>query len=119
MESPASDSAFDQRSVGGSGRLMRIFCSVATTRHPVQSSTFSVWNTVDTRSNNALLGRVSPPDPLEGSWESLQLGRPIAVSGVPCEDELITIALRRQRLGHVFVGDDPVVHVVAHEVRIE
>ena len=44
----------DQRSVGCSGRLMRIFCSVATTRHPVHSSTLSVWNTVETRSNNAL-----------------------------------------------------------------
>ena len=44
----------DQPSLGGSGRLMRIFCSVATTRHAVDSSTLSVWNTVDTRSNNAL-----------------------------------------------------------------
>lgn len=45
MESRSSDSAPDHRSGGGSGRLMRTFWSVATTRHPVHSSTLSVWNT--------------------------------------------------------------------------
>src|SRR6266852_9644206 len=54
MDSRSSDSALDQRCVGSIGRLTRISWSVATTRHPVQSSTFSVWNIVDTRSNNAL-----------------------------------------------------------------
>ena len=57
MDSRSSDSALDQRCVGSIGRLTRISWSVATTRHPVQSSTFSVWNTVDTRSNNALRPR--------------------------------------------------------------
>ena len=33
-------------SVGHAGPLIRSFRSVTTTRHPAQSSIFSVWNTV-------------------------------------------------------------------------
>jgi hypothetical protein len=51
---PAEHRRADQDCVGGAGRLTRILRSVTTTRHPRQSSTFSVWNTVTTRSNKSL-----------------------------------------------------------------
>jgi hypothetical protein len=44
----------DQDFVGGAGRLMRTFWSVATTRHPAQFSICSVRNSPVTRSSNAL-----------------------------------------------------------------
>ena len=40
----------------------------------------------------------------------------VDVAGVLGEDELVAIALGGERFGHQFVGDDPVVHVVAHDV---
>jgi len=70
MDSRSSDSALDQRCVGSIGRLTRISWSVATTRHPVQSSTFSVWNIVDTRSNNALRPSRARPHKKETLRES-------------------------------------------------
>ena len=41
------------------------------------------------------------------------------MAGVAGEDELVVVALGGQHLGHVLVGQHPVVHVVAHDVGVE
>ncbi len=45
--------------------------------------------------------------------------RVIDVARIFGEDELIVIAPRSEYAGHAFVGQDPVVHVVAHDVGVE
>ncbi len=42
----------------------------------------------------------------------------VYVAGVAGEDELVGVVFGGEDAGHVFVGDDPVVHVVAHEVGV-
>src|SRR5580658_10189689 len=39
--------------------------------------------------------------------------------GIAGENKLIMIALVRKNLGHVLVGYDPIMHVIAHDIRIE
>src|SRR6266516_4531848 len=59
------------------------------------------------------------PNVFQRLSQSLLFHCPIDMPGVSGEDELIVIALSRQRLGHVLVGKYPIVHIVAHHVRIE
>src|SRR5579863_7456239 len=62
---------------------------------------------------------VALPDVLEGFGEGLEAGSAVDVAGVLGEDELVLIALGSEGASHVFVGQDPVVHVVAHDVGVE
>ena len=59
------------------------------------------------------------PDVFEGFGEGLQFDGAVDMAGVPGEDELVVVVLCGEGFGHVFVGDDPVVHVVAHDVGVE
>jgi hypothetical protein len=43
----------------------------------------------------------------------------VDVSGVAGENELIVIALDSEYGGHAFVSENPVVHVIAHDVGIQ
>ena len=43
----------------------------------------------------------------------------VYVAGVGSEDELVVVALGGECFGHFFVGLDPVMHVVAHDVGVE
>src|SRR5690349_4195142 len=75
----------------------------------------------DNRSKSLLdrTRRVALPHVLKGLRKSLLLDRAIHMAGVSGKDELIVIALGRERLCHALIGQDPVMHVVAHNVRIE
>ena len=55
----------------------------------------------------------------KGSGEGLLSDGAIGASGVAGEDELIVVLLGREDLGHVLVGEDPIVHVVAQGVHVE
>jgi hypothetical protein len=52
------------------------------------------------------------PEVFEGFGEGLGFGGVVYVAGVACEEELVGVVFGCQRLGHVFVGYYPVVHVV-------
>jgi hypothetical protein len=43
----------------------------------------------------------------------------VNMHGIAGEYELLVIALRGQDLRHAFIGQDPIVHVVAHHVGVE
>ena len=60
--------------------------------------------------------RVVLPEVNESFGQGLLFDRAVRVAGVAGEDELVVIALGGEDAGHVFVGHDPVVHVVVHEV---
>ena len=61
---------------------------------------------------------VTLPEVLEGFGEGLGSDGVVDVAGVLGEDELVGVVLGGQDAGHGFVGDDPVVHVVAHGVGV-
>ena len=63
-------------------------------------------------------GGVVLPEVLEGFGEGLSFDCVVYVAGVASEHELVRIVLGGEDAGHVFVGDDPVVHVVAHDVGV-
>ena len=52
------------------------------------------------------------PEVFQGFGESLGFGGVVYVAGIFCEEELVGVVFGCQRLGHVFVGYYPVVHVV-------
>ncbi len=58
------------------------------------------------------------PEVFEGFGESLLLDRVVYVAGVAGEEELVGVVFGGEDVGHVFVGYYPVVHVVAHGVRV-
>src|SRR5580704_10222408 len=62
---------------------------------------------------------VALPDVLQRFGQCLQLDGFVGVAGVACEDKLIRVVFSGEDARHVLVGDDPVVHVVAHEVVVE
>src|SRR5271166_1005255 len=43
----------------------------------------------------------------------------VHVSSVAGKNKLVVIALRGQHFGHFLIRQDPVVHVVSHDIRIE
>ncbi len=59
------------------------------------------------------------PDVFERFRQGLLLHGAVCVTGVASEDELVVIALSGKHLGHVFIGDNPIVHVILHDIRIE
>ena len=59
---------------------------------------------------------ITLPEVLECLGQGLLFDGAVGVSGVAGEDELIVVAPGGEDAGHVFVGDDPVVHVVAESV---
>ncbi len=59
------------------------------------------------------------PKPLQGGWQRMELDSWIAVNGVQRVNELVRVTFLRQDLGHSLVGEDPIVHVVAHRVGIK
>src|SRR3954463_14523069 len=64
-------------------------------------------------------GAISLPRIFERNRQSLLPHTLVAVPGVAREHVLVVIALLRQHLRHALVGQDPVVHAVAHEIRVE
>jgi len=46
------------------------------------------------------------------------LTRTVDVGGIAGEYELVVVSLGGERFGHTLVGDNPIVHVIAHYVRI-
>src|SRR5581483_645107 len=62
---------------------------------------------------------VTVPNVLKRLGQCLLSHSTIDVSGVPRENELIVISPCGERFRHILVGDDPIVHAVAHDVRIE
>ena len=62
---------------------------------------------------------VALPEVFEGFGQGLLFDGVVGVAGVAGEDELVVVAAGGEDAGHVFVGEDPVVHVVAHGVGIE
>src|SRR5579864_6783683 len=67
----------------------------------------------------ALLWRIPLPYPFDGVREKLRLGVADAVAGAATEQVLVLVALGLEHLGHAVVGLYPVVHAVAHDVRVE
>ena len=43
----------------------------------------------------------------------------VSVAGVPDKDKLVMVAFRGEHFGHVFIGYDPIMHAVTHDIRIE
>jgi hypothetical protein len=80
----------------------------------------SGWNCLFVRGRacRACCG-IALPEPLQRFRQRLLLYRAVAVDGVAGEDELVGVALGGQGRGHAFVRDDPVVHLVAHDVGVE
>ena len=64
-------------------------------------------------------GLVAPPHPLQRLRQGLLLHLALAVAGVECKHILVLISLVLEYGGHAMVGSDPVVHAVAHDVRIQ
>src|ERR1035441_7912559 len=67
----------------------------------------------------SLLYGIALPDVLEGLGQDLDVDCAVGVSGVAGEDELVVIALGGENLGHILIGDDPVMHVIAQGVHVE
>ena len=63
--------------------------------------------------------RIALPQPFQRFGQRLLFHAAVAVPGVAGEDELVVITLGGQHFGHVLVRDDPIVHVVAHDIRIQ
>src|SRR5580698_6596890 len=61
---------------------------------------------------------VALPDVFEGFGQGLQLCCVVHVAGVDGENILVVIALCGEDFGHLLVGEDPVVHVVAHGIGV-
>ncbi len=61
---------------------------------------------------------ISPPQPLQRVRQQLWLGRADAVATVEAEDILVVVALFLQHLGHAMIRFYPVVHIVAHDIRV-
>ena len=64
------------------------------------------------------LSGVAVPDVFEGFGEGLALDGVVDVVGVAGEDELVVVSPGGQGLGHVLIGEDPVMHAIAHDVGI-
>jgi hypothetical protein len=62
---------------------------------------------------------VTSPRPFQRLRQCLFAHPAIAMAGVEGEHVLILIALILERRGHTVIGNDPIVHVVAHDVWIE
>ena len=66
-----------------------------------------------------LCNRVALPDIFQGLGQSLPLHSAVNVPGVAGENKLVMVALCRKRFGHIFVGENPIVHAIAHDVRVK
>src|SRR5262249_9106098 len=67
----------------------------------------------DDRPGERSLLRVTLPYIFQSQGKGLRLHAAIAVPGVFRKDKLVRIALGSQRLGHVLIGENPVVVVIA------
>ena len=61
---------------------------------------------------------IALPKPFEGAGENLAAGIADAVARILAEEVLVVIALGLKDLGHAVIGFDPVMHAVAHDVRV-
>src|SRR5471032_3274296 len=60
--------------------------------------------------------RVALPEPDERFREGLGFDGAVGVAGIAGENKLVVIAFGGEDFGHVLIGDDPVMHVVALDV---
>ena len=63
--------------------------------------------------------RVSLPEVFQRLWEQLCLHGGVAVASVADETELVGVPLFLEDFRHPLVRQDPIVHVVAHDIGIE
>src|SRR5437867_1925289 len=66
-----------------------------------------------------LIDGISPPQPLERIRKRLLFHTTVDMAGVAGKHKLIVIAFASQNSRHVLAGDDPVVHIVAHDIWIQ
>src|SRR5689334_3278465 len=59
------------------------------------------------------------PHILQRLRQRLPLRPPVHVPGVLAEHELVVVSLFRQRFGQSLVGQNPIVHVIPHEVGVQ
>ena len=64
------------------------------------------------------VGPITEPDPLDGMGEKLSLGICNAMTGVLAKKVLVGIPFGLKGLGHEMVGLNPVVHAIAHHIRV-
>ena len=58
-------------------------------------------------------------DFIERFRKRLLFDRMVHMAGIAGEDELIVISLRGEHLRHLLTGQHPVVHSIAHHIRVE
>src|SRR6186713_3095075 len=61
---------------------------------------------------------VTAPHPLERLWQRLFAHFPVAVTGVERVAVLVLVTLVLEHLRHAVVSHHPVMHVVAHDIRV-
>jgi len=59
------------------------------------------------------------PDVLQRFGKRLLSHGTVDVGGIAGEYELVVVALGGEHFGHTLVGENPIVHVIAHYVRIQ
>ena len=59
------------------------------------------------------------PDPLQRLRQRVEAHRPVAMTRVQCEHVLIVVLPALQRRGHAVIGGNPVMHVIAHDIRVQ
>src|SRR6266498_4377459 len=62
---------------------------------------------------------VALPDVLQSLGKRLLFRGTIHMPSIAGKDKLVVVALGGEDLRHILVGEDPVVHVVAHHIGIE
>src|SRR5712672_396068 len=67
----------------------------------------------------ALRHRVILPNILQGLGKRLLFYRSVNMSSVAGKHELVVIALGGEYLSHTLVCENPIMHIVAHHVRIQ
>ncbi len=58
---------------------------------------------------------IAVPHIFQGLGQGLLFHRAVSVSGVTGKNKLVVIPLGRQHFCHVFIGDDPIVHIVVQD----
>jgi len=62
---------------------------------------------------------IALPNILQSLRQGLLFHGAVSVPGVTGKNKLVMIAPGSERFRHVFIGGDPIVHIVAHDIRIE
>ena len=63
--------------------------------------------------------RIALPDIFQGLGQGLLFHARSTCPALTGKNKLVMIAFGGEHFGHVFIGDHPIVHIVAHDIRIE